>query len=293
MPCLTLGSFTRPLQKMDAARRLCWVVEAFTWPWLVTGIEEGVMTGSLKEMLFAQTSTLEGITWCGITPSYLPHVLSVGRPLLKGFDWSHRTRLCMVKFSFHRMTHSDASRWPNYNGLFRLKLISLASDGRHSPVPAQTLRLRFFGSGWNFFRFQSQADISVILGHRDRSHNWLAPRHLNKIQLAISGFRRIFHLYIFLSSLLKMSNTDALTCMNSTPVVAPRISEETWEKYKDIISKQYQEGTLEQVINYMRETYDFKPTCVYGPLGCFYLHLVINSLVGKGSSYTELARNGG
>lgn len=105
------------------------------------------MTGSLKEMLFAQTSTLEGITWCGITPSYLPHVLSVGRPLLKGFDWSRRTRLCMVKFSFHRMTHSDASRWPNYNGLFRFKLISLASAGRHSPVPAQTLRLRFLEAG--------------------------------------------------------------------------------------------------------------------------------------------------
>ena len=105
------------------------------------------MTGSLKEMLFAQTSTSEGITWCGITPSYLPHVLGVGRPLLKSFDWSRRTRLCMVKFSFHRMTHSDASRWPNYNGLFRLKLISPASDRRHSPVPAQTLRLRFLEAG--------------------------------------------------------------------------------------------------------------------------------------------------
>ena len=60
-----------------------------------------------------------------------------------------------------------------------------------------------------------------------------------------------------------MGDQTTLTWMNnSTPVNAPRIPEDTWEKYKDIILKQYEEGTLEQVINYMRDTYDFKATCV-------------------------------
>ena len=89
-----------------------------------------------------------------------------------------------------------------------------------------------------------------------------------------------------------MSNTDAITWMNSTPVNAPRIPEGTWEKYKEIILKQYEEGTLEQVINYMRETYDFRATWVYGPLDCFWLCVIANNLTEKGNIYTRLAGDG-
>lgn len=51
--------------------------------------------------------------------------------------------------------------------------------------------------------------------------------------------------------------------MTDQQVNAKRILDQVWEEHKDEILEQYEDHTLEEVMRYMKEKYNFTPTYVH------------------------------